>query len=131
MLLESRSWFVARLVLAWLHTFPARKHLAELAAAPSLDEAWKGLGALLAVIVFLLPGELARGALRRAGRWPGMVTTSLFVLAIVHLVPAVDHLPRWVVHPSFSDGWRGIGAVAATTAFFFGGLRHGVARRQR
>ncbi len=129
-LLEGRAWFVVRLALAWLHTFPARKHLAELAVAPSLDEAWKGLGALMAVLVFLLPIDLARRALRSAGRWTGVLTTSLLVLAIVHLVPAMDHLPRWVVRPSFSDGWRGLGAAAATTAFLFGGLRQ-LARAQR
>ena len=41
--------------LAFIHTFPARKHLAAFLVAPSLDEGWKGLGALAAIALYLLP----------------------------------------------------------------------------
>jgi hypothetical protein len=36
-----------------------------------------------------------------------------FALAVAHLVPAADHLPMWLDAPTWGDGWRGIGALAA------------------
>jgi hypothetical protein len=40
-----------------------------------------------------------------------------FVLAAVHLVPALDHVPRLVASPAFADAWRGVGATIAIAWF--------------
>jgi hypothetical protein len=105
------------LVVAFAHSFPASKHLALLAREPSLDEAWKGLGAVAAMAVCLLPA----GAQLRGARWllrrRRVMSGLAFVLAVAHLVPAADHLPLWVDAPSWGDGWRGIGALAAAVLF--------------
>jgi hypothetical protein len=45
------------LALAFLHTLPARKHLVAFIAAPSWTEGWKGIGAAVAVALYLLPVE--------------------------------------------------------------------------
>ncbi len=40
---------VITLALAFVHTFPARRHLALFIEHPSLAEGWKGFGAALAI----------------------------------------------------------------------------------
>jgi len=104
--------------LAFVHTFPARRHLGAFFAHPSLDEAWKGFGALLAIGLYLLPVRVqARGlaALWRERR----VALGIggFVLAVAHVVPAYDHLPKFVASPNWGDAWRGFGATFAALWF--------------
>ena len=46
------------LLLAFVHAFPAIKHLAAFFTLPSTAEAWKGFGAVLAISLYLLPSTL-------------------------------------------------------------------------
>jgi hypothetical protein len=104
--------------LALVHLFPAKKHLAELTAHPSFGEAWKGLGALVAVVMYLLPMRVqAEGLGRMWARHRGLLAALGWGLAVAHLVPAADHLPRFVESASWADGWRGLGAAAAVAWF--------------
>jgi hypothetical protein len=111
------------LVLALAHTLPAQKHLALFFAAPSLSEAWKGFGATAAVFVYLLP---ARSYARVLGalwsRHRTLLVGGGWLLAIVHAVPAADHLPRLFAEISWADGWRGLGSSFAC-AWFIAPLR--------
>jgi hypothetical protein len=118
---------VLTLTLAFVHTFPARKHLAAFFVAPSLVEAWKGFGALFAIALYLLPvATQARGltllwkhrsrALRAAG----------LALAVGHAVPALDHLPRLIATWTFADAWRGL--LSATAVIWFATPLHAQAR---
>jgi hypothetical protein len=106
------------LALAFLHAFPANKHLTLWLAHPSVDEAWKGFGAVLAIALYMMPvGWQARalGHLWRQRR-TALVAAGI-VLAMVHAVPASDHLPRLLAHASWGDAWRGIGAAIAIAWF--------------
>jgi hypothetical protein len=108
-LLRLATW-----TLALVHTFPARKHLAAFFEAPSMHEAWKGFGALVAIGIYLLPVSLqARGlkALWRKRR--NVLRASAVLLVVVHAVPAFDHLPRFLAAGHWEDAWRGIGASLA------------------
>jgi hypothetical protein len=104
----------ATLGLAWLHAFPAKKHVLLFLDEPSFDEAWKGFGALAAIALYLLPtstqARLLTLAWRRA-RW--LLAAAGWTLAVVHFVPALDHVPRFFVVPSWADAWRGFGACIA------------------
>ncbi len=105
-------------VMAYAHTFPARKHALAFAAAPSLDEAWKAGGAIIAVALYLAPPQVHARALRALHRnVPVLLRIAGVLLAVAHLVPALDHVPRFVSAPSFADGWRGLGALAAAMWF--------------
>jgi hypothetical protein len=106
------------LVMAFVHTFPARRHIAALFVTPSLEEGWKGFGALIAIAIYLLPVSVqARGicALWRRYRWA--LGAGCLVLALAHAVPAADHLPRFVANPSWADAWRG--CLSALAALWF------------
>jgi len=46
---------ILTLALAFVHTFPARKHVAAFLAVPSWTEGWQGFGAGLAIVLYLLP----------------------------------------------------------------------------
>jgi hypothetical protein len=106
------------LALAVVHAFPASKHLAAFAGDPSLSEGWKGIGAALAIALYLLPPKRqARGILRLWRRSPLVLTVVSSLLVLVHAVPASDHLPRLLASPSFGDAWRGIGSLAALVWF--------------
>jgi hypothetical protein len=108
----------ATIVLAFVHTFPARKHLAAFVAHPSFTEGWEGFGAFAAIALYLLPVRTqarALGALWRERR--GVLRVLAFLLALVHAVPAADHLPRFVALFDWSDGWRGLGSAAAVLWF--------------
>jgi hypothetical protein len=95
------------LLLAFVHTFPLRKHGALFAGAPSVGEGWKALGALLAVAICCLPIRwYARGVGHLVRRRLAFLLAS-GVLVAAHLVPASDHLPRFFVHPTWGDCWRG------------------------
>jgi hypothetical protein len=106
------------LAFAFMHTFPARKHLLAFAAAPSWSEGWKGFGALFAIGLYLLPLEVQRRGLailwleRRV-----LLRAAGIVLAVVHLVPAIDHLPAFLATPTWADAWRGAGATFAVAWF--------------
>jgi len=106
------------LTLAFVHTFPARKHLALFVAAPSWTEGWKGIGALVAIALYLLPVSLqARGLALLWRRRASMLRVAGVVLAVAHAVPASDHLPRFLATGSPGDAWRGIGAAFAVVWF--------------
>ena len=86
--------------------------------APSLSEGWKGLGALLAIGLYLLPVGVQARAL--AALWNGYRTPlriASVVLIVAHAVPAFDHVPRFVHAPSWSDFWRGFGSLVAIAWF--------------
>jgi hypothetical protein len=106
------------LVLAFAHTFPARKHLAAFFEKPSLSEAWEGFGALLAIALYLLPVRIQARALTTLWReHQGLLRTLGVLLAAAHAVPAIDHLPRFVAALSWGDAWRGFGATFAMVWF--------------
>lgn len=106
------------LVLAYAHTFPAQKHVVLFAQAPSVAEAWKGFGACIAVAFYLVPPRIhARILCAIHRRLPTMLRVAGVLLALAHLVPALDHVPRFVASGAFADGWRGLGALAAATWF--------------
>src|SRR5262245_16292097 len=108
----------ATLALAFVHLFPARKHVALFFAAPSLAEAWKGFGALVAVALYLLPPRTQAQLLCAAwSRARPLLVALGWLLATAHLAPALDHLPRFLAEPSWPDAWRGIGASLAATWF--------------
>jgi hypothetical protein len=108
----------ATIVLALVHTFPARKHLAAFVERPSFTEGWEGFGALVAIALYLLPVRTqarALGALWRQRR--GALQALAYLLALVHAVPAADHLPRFVALFDWADAWRGLGSAAAVLWF--------------
>jgi hypothetical protein len=107
--------------LAALHLLPARKHLDLFFADPSLNEAWKGFGAIGAIGLLLLPLAWQLRALAAISRWKWRIV-PLGVMALVHAVPAADHLPKLFVSFGFGDAWRGIGSILAI-AFFVTPLR--------
>ncbi len=116
--LRSRVVRAVTLGLAFVHTFPANKHLHALLAAPSLSEAWKAFGAGCAILLYLLPPSTQARAI--VGLWRarrGLVTMASCALVLCHLVPASDHLPKLVAHPGFGDAWRGLGSVVAVVWF--------------
>jgi hypothetical protein len=103
---------------AFAHSFPARKHLAAFVATPSLEEAWKGIGATVAIVLYLAPPRVharALGALWARRR--GALAAGGWVLAVAHAVPAADHLPRLAGGVTWADAWRGLGALVACAWF--------------
>jgi hypothetical protein len=106
------------LALALVHAFPASKHLSLFLERPSVDEGWKAGGAMLAIALYLAPTRLQARALASLWRSRRALLGALgFALAAVHLVPAVDHLPRFFASPSWADAWRGFGASFAVLWF--------------
>jgi len=104
--------------LAYVHTFPARKHLIAFYERPSWMEAWEGFGALFAVALYLLPVSVQARALTTLWqeRRPVLRACGL-LLALVHAVPAADHLPRFIAAAGWADGWRGLGSTFAVAWF--------------
>jgi hypothetical protein len=108
----------ATLTLAFVHTFPAHTHLAALLQTPTLADAWKGFGALLAVGLYLLPvGVQARGLAALWRRRRGLLRAGALLLVVVHAVPACDHVPRMLKSCTWADAWRGVGAMLAVAWF--------------
>ena len=106
------------LTLAYAHTFPARKHLAAFVDAPSLSEAWKGFGALVAIGLYLLPPEVQAKALMSLWRrHKTILRVGTTLLAVAHVVPALDHVPRFFEVGGWPDAWRGFGSVVAALWF--------------
>jgi hypothetical protein len=46
-----------------------------------------------------------------------LVRTLMWLLAVVHVVPALDHIPHWVATRAWADAWRGWGALSAVLWF--------------
>jgi hypothetical protein len=106
------------LALAFVHTFPARKHLLAFFEKPSLEEAWEGFGALVAIVLYLLPVRVQARALTTLWREHRILLRAAGVLlAVAHAVPAVDHLPRLLQSPTWGDAWRGLGSAIAVLWF--------------
>ena len=104
--------------LAYAHTFPARKHLAAFADTPSLSEAWKGFGALVAIGLYLLPPEVqAKVLVSSWRRHKNLLRVGTAALAVAHAVPALDHLPRFLDVGGWPDAWRGVGSATAVLWF--------------
>lgn len=110
------TWTVVSLALALLHTLPARHHLADMLASFNASDAWKGIGATISVAFLLVPArKQARiiGSLRHAR----LLALTAALLVVVHLVPALDHVPKLLASPNFADGWRAVGSCLAILWF--------------
>ena len=110
------TWTIASVGLALLHTLPARHHLGDMLAAFDASDAWKGIGATIAVVLLFVPVRTqARvvGILRHAR----LLTLAAALLVVVHLVPALDPVPRFFSSPTFADGWRALGSCLAIMWF--------------
>jgi hypothetical protein len=108
---------VLTLALAYAHTFPASKHLVALWQHPSLDEAWKGIGAAIAVALYLLPVHVQVRGLRALWRRRVLLGVTTSALGIAHAVPLFEHLPRFVATGGWSDACRGLGSAIAVVWF--------------
>jgi hypothetical protein len=109
---------VLTLALAFVHTFPARKHLLAFAASASWSEGLKGFGAAFAIALYLLPTDLQRRGLAFLWRERRVLLRAAGIaLAAVHLVPAIDHVPAFFAAPSWADAWRGFGSSIAVAWF--------------
>jgi hypothetical protein len=105
-------------LLAVAHAFPSAKHGQAFLAEPSLGEFWKAALAPVAVCTYLVPPERLARAIVKAWRCsPRTLGALAVVLVVVHLVPAFDHVPRFMVTPTWADAWRGIGASLASLWF--------------
>lgn len=107
---------LATIGLALLHVLPARHHLADMASRFNLSDAWKGIGAAVAIAVLALPFENQAKvvAFLKRRKWLG---AAALLLVVVHLVPAADHVPKLLAAPSFGDAWKAIGSVLAIAWF--------------
>jgi hypothetical protein len=109
---------IATWALAIVHTFPARTHMAAFFEKPSLADAWKGFGGVLAVGLYLLPiGVQARTLTALWRQHRSLLRAGALLLVLVHAVPAFDHLPRWLASGGWGDAWRGVGASLAVAWF--------------
>jgi hypothetical protein len=103
--------------LAFVHLFPARKHLGLFFETPSVGEAWKGFGAVAAIVFLALPRALQLRLVTTIWRQRRVATAIGCVLAVVHVVPALDHLPAFLASWTWADAWRGLGALIAVLWF--------------
>ncbi|MDB4937568.1 MAG: hypothetical protein JWP87_4540 [Labilithrix sp.] len=103
--------------LAFIHLFPARKHLVLFLEAPSLSEAWKAFGAVVAIALLALPRALQRRLIHAIWRERRVASALGLLLALVHLVPMLDHVPAFFASWTWADAWRGVGASAAVLWF--------------
>jgi hypothetical protein len=86
-------------------------------AHPSWSDAWKGLGALVAVGIYLLPVRVQARGLKALWHRRAVVAAVTWALAAVHAVPLAEHLPRFLSSGQWADGWRGVGAAFAVVWF--------------
>jgi hypothetical protein len=106
------------LALAFVHTFPARKHLAAFVVHPSWSEGWEGFGAVVAIALYLLPVRVqSRGLAFLWRERRCLLRVAGVALAVAHLVPAIDHVPALIGAPNWGDAWRGIGSTFAVVWF--------------
>lgn len=103
--------------LAFVHLFPARKHLALFFETPSVGEGWKGLGAVAAIVFLALPRARQVQLVTTIWRRRRLASALGFVLAAAHAVPALDHLPAFLASPTWADAWRGLGSSLAVLWF--------------
>jgi hypothetical protein len=103
--------------LALMHLLPVTHHGRELLAAPSLGDAWKTVGASAAVLLLAMPTPWLMKLVGRTLNRGRTVSVLATLLAIAHVVPAADHLPKLLASPNWGDAWRGIGAALAVTWF--------------
>ncbi len=97
--------------LALLHLLPATHHGRDFIAAANDSDAWKAIGSAAAVLLVAMPTPwLMKLAARVRARYLGVVAT---LLAVAHVVPAADHLPKLLASPSWADAWRGVLAAVA------------------
>jgi hypothetical protein len=109
---------VITLTLAWVHTFPALKHVRLFMTEPTLAEAWKGFGGAFAACIYLLPPSWhAKGLVALWNRRRMLLVFAGWLLAIAHGVPAIDHLPKFMEDGSWGDAWRGFGSALAALWF--------------
>ena len=102
--------------LALMHLLPATHHGRDLLAAPTVSDAWKAIGAVLAVGLLAMPAPWLVKLVGRTSRWH-TVSIVATLLAIAHVVPAADHLPKLFASPTWPDAWRGLGAAIAVAWF--------------
>ncbi len=103
--------------LAALHVLPARHHLADMFARFNGADAWKGIGAAIAVAFLLLDCRVHSRVIATFKKNPPLLPLGAALLVIVHLVPAIDHVPKFFAHVNFADGWRALGASIAIMWF--------------
>ncbi len=100
-----------------MHVLPARHHLGDFLAHPSLADAWKGFGAVFAMAVLALPTRVHARIAVALWRHRALGAAVGVGIAVVHAVPAADHLPRVFYALSYGDAWRGVGAAIAIAWF--------------
>jgi hypothetical protein len=103
--------------LAFVHLFPAQKHLGLFFESPSVGEAWKGFGAVAAILFLALPRGRQVGFVTALWRRRRLASALGLGLAIVHAVPALDHVPAFLASFTWADAWRGLGSLAAMLWF--------------
>jgi hypothetical protein len=107
--------------LALIHVFPVTKHLRLFATELSWDEAWRGFGALGAVVLVLGLALAPKTIRARVGnamlRNPVRRVIVLGLLAWAHTFPVREHVPRMLASWDWSDAWRGLGATLAVLWF--------------
>jgi hypothetical protein len=103
--------------LAAMHLLPATHHLGRFFAEPSIADAWKGFGAVGAAAFLSLPTHVQARWLAVLWRRRVRGAAIAFALAFVHVVPASDHVPRFMHQASFGDGWRAVLTVSAIVWF--------------
>ena len=101
------------IALAAMHLLPARHHLADFFASPSMSDAWKGFGALVAITLLALPQRFQARLAALVWKYRAIGV----VIAAAHVVPALDHLPKLVASFTFGDAWKGLGATIAVLWF--------------
>ncbi len=101
------------IALAAMHLLPARHHLADFFASPSMSDAWKGFGALVAITLLALPQRVQARLATLVWKYRAIGV----VIAAAHVVPALDHLPKLVASFTFGDAWKGLGATFAVLWF--------------
>jgi hypothetical protein len=103
--------------LAAMHLLPATHHLGRFFAEPSVADAWKGFGAVGAVVFLALPTRVQARSLAALWSKRGLGAALALGLAFVHVVPATDHVPRFVHAASFGDAWRAVLTLTAIVWF--------------
>jgi hypothetical protein len=109
-------WTIASIALALLHTLPARHHLQDMVTAFSASDAWKGIGATIAVFLLVIPVR-QQARIMAVFRQAHLLALAALLLVVVHLVPAADHVPKFLAQPNFADAWRAIGSCIAIVWF--------------